>query len=124
MDFWFTGCHACRGLYEYLLKPVIEKYKKAEDVVFISVGVDKSKDLWLTSVKEETYSSRDEINLYTEGLGRYHDILKHYFILGFPTVVMISKDGQIITTSPPRPKNRADIPKAESAFVDLIEANR
>lgn len=124
VDFWFTGCHACRNLYEGFLKQIVTKYKNEEDVVFMSVNVDKKKEWWLKSVKEGIYCSPDEINLYTEGLGRYHDIIKYHFIIGFPTVVIISKDGQIITTSPPRPQNNTDIPKAKNAFIELIEANR
>src|SRR5690606_8055503 len=40
MDFWFTGCHACRAIYEGFLKQIVTKYKNEEDVVFMSVNVD------------------------------------------------------------------------------------
>lgn len=102
LDFWFTGCHGCVDM-AASLKPIISFYKPNSHVVFISVSIDRNKDLWLKSVEKETYSSKDEINLLA-GMDRESTIYQHYNLQGCPTLIVISKTGRILSVTPPDPR--------------------
>lgn len=117
LDFWFTGCLPCLQLAKEL-KPIIRSYEENKNIEFISISVDKNKELWLKSVKEEAYSHRDQINLFTNELGEQHPIIKNYNIPGYPVLFLISKTGEIITTALPRPV--AGKPESIEEFKNLI----
>src|SRR5690606_3868708 len=50
IDFWFTGCAACKVLAKVLEEEVIPMYNSTA-VAFISIGLDKDKSQWLKSLK-------------------------------------------------------------------------
>jgi thiol-disulfide isomerase/thioredoxin len=103
IDFWFTGCAACLACAPQL-KKVIEHFKNNNKVIFMSISVDKDYNTWIKSVKEDSYASpTEEINLFTNGEGWSHKLLKYYNIDGFPFLLLISKDGKLFSSSPPRP---------------------
>ncbi|NHA02505.1 TlpA family protein disulfide reductase [Mucilaginibacter sp. HC2] len=112
IDFWFTGCHGCLGMAE-ALKPIIESYKSNPHIAFVSISIDRDKNLWIKSLKEEMYSSKYEINLL-EGMNGHSSFVKNYNIDSYPTLLIISKQGKIITTSPPDP--RTD----KTSFIDFL----
>ena len=93
LDFWFTGCGACRDLAPILYK--LEKRFQNRDVVFVSISIDKDKNRWLASLKENLYSSPLSKNVFTEGKGALHPIVKHYDVMGFPTLILIDKNGNL-----------------------------
>jgi thiol-disulfide isomerase/thioredoxin len=107
MDFWFTGCHGCVGM-GAVLKPIALFYKSNPNVVFISMCIDRNRDLWLKSLEEEKYCSKDEINLLA-GMDRESSIYKHYDLQGCPTLIVISKEGKIISAAPPDPRIDAGV---------------
>ncbi|AYL94214.1 TlpA family protein disulfide reductase [Mucilaginibacter celer] len=94
MDFWFTGCGACLKIKPELEK--IEKLYQGKDVVFISVGLDKSKTQWLSSVRQNKYSTRQSKNLFTESQAFNHPIARHYNITGCPTLILVDRNGNIL----------------------------
>ncbi len=101
MDFWFTGCIPCTMVAK-AMHPIFEKYKNRKDIVFITVSTDP-KDKWLESVKSEKYSSNEMVNLHTNGKGFADPMLVYYKFTGLPKQLIISKKGQLISLSPPRP---------------------
>ncbi|WP_188134047.1 TlpA disulfide reductase family protein [Chitinophaga sp. CF418] len=92
LDFWFTGCFGCNSYYENTLSKIEEHYKGSQDIVIISVCIDKDKKNWLTSVAQNRYASPDGINLYTQGKGSSHELIQHYNIMGYPTLIIIDKE--------------------------------
>lgn len=120
MDFWFTGCIPCQK-FATELHPIIEYYKNNPNIVFISVSIDglKNKDLWVKSLLSEKYTSKNGINLLAvEGINS--KIIQHYNITGYPTLLIISETGQIITTTPPRPDS--SVPGSADDFKAFIAA--
>lgn len=117
LDFWFTGCLPCLQLAKEL-KPIVRSYQENKNIEFISISVDKNKEMWLKSVREETYSHRDQANLFTNELGEQHPIIKNYNIPGYPVLFLISKTGEIITTALPRPV--AGKPESIKEFKNLL----
>ncbi|MFA6275593.1 MAG: TlpA disulfide reductase family protein [Pedobacter sp.] len=110
LDFWFTGCGACKELAPKLAY-VAEKLKR-EKVVFLSISVDKSKATWLKSVKAGEYTFKGCIELYTDGMAQSHPELSKYKILGFPTLILINQAGKIMNNPiSPRDDGGADMLK-------------
>lgn len=95
IDFWFTGCGGCAYYYTNTLKKVVNTFKNNKEIVFISISIDKNRETWLKSIQEHKYTSPDAINLYTDGLGSQHDFIKGNNIIGYPTMILLSKDGRI-----------------------------
>ncbi|WGQ10435.1 TlpA disulfide reductase family protein [Pedobacter gandavensis] len=120
LDFWFTGCLGCSVLAKEL-KPIIQSYIGNKDIEFISISIDTHKEVWLKSVNEETYSDKDQINLFTSGLGEQHLIIRDFSVQSYPALFLISKNGHIITATMPRPVKGK--PETVLAFKKLINKN-
>lgn len=103
IDFWYTGCINCAQKH-IALKPIINSYDNRKDVEFITVSIDgeKKKQIWLESINSEKYSLKSQTNLLANG--KDSEIIKYYNITGYPTLVIISKIGQVVTINPPDPK--------------------
>lgn len=99
VDFYYSGCGACKDYYHNTLSKVEHAYKDNPDVVFLTVSVDKDRQKWLNEIEKETYTSKDVINLYTAGQGYDHSVIKNYKIFGYPQPMLIDREGKIFTTS-------------------------
>lgn len=93
LDFWYTGCPACLTLAPFLFK--VQKSLINKPVVFISICIDKNKNVWMNSVKEGKYTSDLSMNLYTGGMGKEDQMIKHYGITSYPTLLVIDKSGKL-----------------------------
>ncbi|MHA4806990.1 TlpA family protein disulfide reductase [Flavitalea flava] len=93
LDFFYTGCGACRFLAPKL-KAIEEDYEM-KDVVFISVSIDRQKAQWIQSVNSKVYTSPDIINLYTDGQMEGHEMIRRYYVSGYPTLILVDKNGKI-----------------------------
>ena len=119
MDFWFTGCGGCRIMAENL-KPVAEYFSKNKNVVFISISSDEDISTWKKSVAKGIYTNKYSLDLFTEGKGVDHPIIKNYKVMMYPTLIMIDKDGKIITTSVIKPmdeKSKKDLIKFIKKYI-------
>ncbi|MBB5438505.1 thiol-disulfide isomerase/thioredoxin [Pedobacter sp. AK017] len=109
MDFWYTGCGGCSNYYQSILKPLEHKYRNNNEVVFVTVSIDKTKYLWKKSIADGKYTgpsvSQNVISLYTGGQGYNHEIIKHYGIQSYPRPLLIGKDGKIFSSDYPVLRN-------------------
>lgn len=110
MDFWFTGCSGCVNM-GAALKPMVLFYKSNPNIVFISISIDRNKDMWLKSLGDEIYCGKDEINLLA-GMDRESLIYKHYDLQACPALIIISKEGKVLSAAPPDPRIDAELFKA------------
>lgn len=99
LDFWYTGCGACQHYFKTTLSALEKDFVKDDNVVFITVSIDKSKDLWLESINSGKYCDPGLINLFTEGKGNRHDVITMYKVNYFPKPVLINKNGKVISAS-------------------------
>jgi len=93
LDFWFTGCGACRELAPRI--KILEKKYAGRPVVFITISVDKTRGKWLRTLKTNEYTSPLSVNLYTGGKGYAAAVVRDYDVQGCPTVILIDKDGKL-----------------------------
>lgn len=116
LDFWFTGCIPCAMLAK-AMHPIYEKYKSDKDIVFVTVSTDR-KTLWVQSVASGKYTSPGMLNLHTNGQGFLHPLIMYYKFTGLPQQMIIDKNGQLVTLSPPR----ADVGSENvKIFEEIIE---
>jgi peroxiredoxin len=102
IDIWFTGCFSCMRLAKEIKENVWPEFKTNHDIIFVSISMDRNKEQWLKSVREEKYGLKDFINLYTNGNGLDDPFCKYYGIQGAPATMVIDKNGRIYSTSPPK----------------------
>jgi thiol-disulfide isomerase/thioredoxin len=104
IDFWFTGCRACITM-SRILKMVKDKIADDNEFVFISISVDKDKATWLNSVAKGIYTHEDFINLYTNGEGEEHELIKYYNFSAYPRLLLIGKNNRLANSNPPLPSS-------------------
>lgn len=117
LDFWFTGCGGCAYLNKQMT-PVYEYYKNNPEIVFVTIAIDKDMEMWKKiGLGSGLYTHEGSVNLYTNGLGREHPIIDYYGITGFPTMIIIDKEGRVITRNPPRGVS----PGLRNRFIALVD---
>lgn len=95
IDFWFTGCVACK-----MLKPRLEEIEKKhndQDIIFISISIDKDKQLW--EKERHLYSTTNAIMLYTNGEGSQHQLIKYANIKAYPTLFLLDRSGKVFSSN-------------------------
>ncbi len=100
-DFWFTGCGGCVAYYKQVIRHLEKEFADDPRIVFVSISADRHKASWIESVSKEIYSSPHALNLFTNGEGFEHELLKRYGIDLFPTVMLIDPDGYMAAFNTP-----------------------
>ena len=87
LDFWGEWCYWCmKGMPD--MKKYYDKYRSK--IEFVGINCRDSEETWRETVESE---GLDWTNLYN---GTSDEILKSYAVEGFPTKVLIDKEGKII----------------------------
>lgn len=99
VDVWATWCGPCRQQIPYLKK--LEEELHGEDIVFLGVSVDESKDKqkWLDFIEKEDLKG---VQLLAGGWSK---ITKDYKINGIPRFMVFDKQGNIVSVDAPRPSS-------------------
>ena len=101
IDVWFTGCISCVKYNKFMAENVFPVFANDSNVIFISICADLNKSTWVKSMKGGRYTRRENINLYTGGLGFDHPFLKYYEFDRGGVTLLIGKTGNIYSGDPP-----------------------
>ncbi|MFK8008301.1 MAG: redoxin family protein [Saprospiraceae bacterium] len=114
VDVWATWCGPCKREIPHL-KELEAKYHKNEDIVFMSVSIDKmeDKEKWLKMVEEKELSG---VQLMADKDWK-SSICKDYAIRGIPRFLLIDKDGNIMDKNAPRPSSK----EIKEVMADLAQ---
>lgn len=85
INFWFTTCPPCKYERPYLNK-IVDDYQADSNVVFISIALDRKEQL-------QSYLRQNEFKYSVIPDGSR--IAKSYDISGFPTQLIVDKEGKI-----------------------------
>ena len=119
VDTWFNGCINCRIVVQEL-EPIIEHFKNRKDVVFMSLNAtDKNRKRFEDGAKGGLYGSKKSVFAWTAGLGDQHPMIRHYQYKNYPNLLIIGKDGNVISANPKRAYNE----QYRQKFIELIEEN-
>lgn len=120
VDLWYSGCGGCITVNEGL--SVVHEKLRDSNIVFFSISVDKSKEIWMASItpnvkpnKMNPWAGRyvphkGTIALYTSGTG-YNNIFIENIVPTnvYPKLLMINKEGKLINEKPPRPDYEPEV---------------
>lgn len=114
LDMWATWCGPCKGEMPSLLK--LEERFEGKDILFVSLSVDKNKDieLWKQTIEKMGLGG---IQLH---LGENWEWLKNFMpaSMSVPRFVLLDREGKIIDASMSRPSDKATTEK----FNELLNA--
>ena len=101
MDFWYTGCHGCKGLYK-VMKPIKEQYLADSSVVVLSVCVDKTKERWLETLSDPQngYTDSSHINVWVGSNSENNPLIRYYNIFSYPTLILLNDENEILAYNP------------------------
>ncbi|MGN7721220.1 TlpA family protein disulfide reductase [Chitinophaga sp. 22620] len=114
LDMWFTGCSGCVAVAN-TLPAVEEAFRSNDSVVFVSLSIDRHRDLWLQSIDPDKkivagkraythYTTPTTVYLYTGGTGSHSPFIRKY-VPGstYPHLLLVGKDGKVFAADPPNP---------------------
>lgn len=116
VDVWATWCGPCKREIPHL-KELESKYHDSDDIVFMSVSIDKmaDKEKWLKMVEEKELGG---VQLMADKAWK-SSICTDYAIKGIPRFLLIDKDGNILDKNAPRPSSK----EIKEVMADLTGSN-
>lgn len=112
LDMWATWCGPCKIEIPHLQ---LKEEKYHDKVTFLSLSFDKEKQTWIDFVKKEELTGIQAI------VGEnYDNFQSHYMITGFPTFILLGKDGKVINHNFIRPSS----PGFDGFLESIIEQNK
>jgi thiol-disulfide isomerase/thioredoxin len=106
IDFWYTACSNCIAYYKSVLSEVEDDYKTNPNIKFITINIDLNRNTWLRSVNSGDYTSFNATNLFTNGAGAEHDVIRNYNITGYPRPLLVDREGKIFSASASQLRNK------------------
>jgi len=87
IDFWATWCGPCRAQHP-LYEQVKQRFKSKDDVVFLAVSTDESRDVVVPFLKAQKWNPQA---YYEDGLA---SLLR---VSSIPTTVILDREGAVVT---------------------------
>ncbi|AXY75211.1 hypothetical protein D3H65_15005 [Paraflavitalea soli] len=116
LDFWFTGCSGCVQMAP-AMRRVEEYFSKDTNIIFLSISIDKRKEQWKKSIAQGKYTSGTGLQLYTEGEGSRHEVIKKLLVESYPALEVIDQNGLFVKSEKRKIDPRNDSGKAMIAFL-------
>ncbi|ERJ58810.1 TlpA family protein disulfide reductase [Sphingobacterium paucimobilis] len=102
VEFWYKGCRACIDLSKALEKE-LACYDKKDKLLHVTVNVDRTFDKFIEGVKSGQYTSDGTLDLWIGQDGYQHEMLSKYNYYGYPQLMLVDKDGNLVTAFLPKP---------------------
>lgn len=119
LETYYAGCVHCREL-SIGMDSVAQYFKNRKDIVYISMeGVAHDFHVFEKSAKSGLYGFNKSIYAWTGGIGEHHPLLLYYQYNAYPNLLVIGKDGNIISANPEKPLDK----ERRGNFIALIEKN-
>lgn len=103
IDFMYNGCPGCAKMVPWLTQ-VHDKVQSRNDVVFISVSIDKDRQTWIEGIGKYSVASSIHLNAKES---YSHPMIKFYDVTAYPQLIVVDQKGRIIDSNAPRP-NKED----------------
>ncbi len=115
IDVWGTWCGPCREEMEHL--PALHDMLKDLPVTYMYLANNSPKELWKKSAVRYGLDGTDCMNLRLSN-SQQQAVENYLNVKGYPTYVLVSPDGTIVTNDAPRPSRSSSL---RDAILKLIE---
>lgn len=102
VNLWTSGCYHCVEL-ATRMREIKKSIEALGPVVFVTVSVDRDRDLWVSSVNRGIFTEKENVNLFTGGKGLDHPFMMYYNYAAMPAQMIINTEGRLVTMFPSRP---------------------
>ncbi len=97
IDVWATWCGPCLREHPYW-EELVEEFE-GEDVAFLAISIDNSKDPWLKMVNDKGLSGH---HWFAEDAWN-SEFASHFLVNSIPRFILLDRDGKILEPSAERP---------------------
>ncbi len=104
IDVWATWCRPCIGEFSHL-PDIKENLKDEKDVVFVYLCAQSKEESWKTMVKKHNLKG-DNLFLDDDKYAMFDRIVN---VTGFPTYMVITKEGKLVREGIERPSNSEEL---------------
>lgn len=92
--FWESGDENCKQTAEIIQK-LMYSYNESGHFSIVAVCLDKNKGQWQQAVNQKNGTMKEAKQLYTNGLGKMHPVVKGYQVDALPAVFIINANGAV-----------------------------
>ncbi|MGI4835618.1 MAG: TlpA family protein disulfide reductase [Janthinobacterium lividum] len=114
LDFWFSGCKPC--LAEAPAAAKLKQQFAGQDVLFVYISIETNVGDWKQTIEQQVLAGPTSVHLL-DPEGRY--ITKNYQVEGFPTYLILDRQGRVWNGAAPRP---SDGPRTVAALNQALAA--
>jgi len=79
-----------------VLGKIRQTFDNNPNVVLVNISIEKDKMAWKNSLSTVKYQIKDIINLYTNGLGTDHPVLRYYGVSAYPQFFLLDREGRFL----------------------------
>jgi len=116
IDFWYNGCPGCVDYYINVVSKAEDHFKNNTEVVFLTISIDVDRKKWMTGIYSGKYTTPHIVNLFTDGKGSNHPIIKNFRVNSYPRPILIDREGKIYSNNDDELR-RGGVTK----LIDIIE---
>ena len=102
LDFWYSGCRPC--LAEAPAAAKLKQQFASQEVVFVYISIETNVNNWQQAVKKNALAGPASIHLL-DPEGNY--ATRAYHVEGFPTYLLLDRQGRVWDGNAPRPSDGA-----------------
>ena len=100
IDFWASWCHPCRNQIPHLLSREHECANENENIVFLSISIDRKREDWLKAIGEMNVGENQFI------LQEDKSVLKALNVSMIPRFVLLDPNYKIVNSKAPKPSEK------------------
>ncbi|MDR6782827.1 hypothetical protein ABIE26_000686 [Pedobacter africanus] len=97
IDFSFLGCSGCALFSEKFREKVHPEFINNPKFKILSVNTDNTREKWFKAIRSKKFSQEGAIELTTGNISWNHPMLKYYNANAFPFILLVNKDGKLIS---------------------------
>ncbi|RZL15118.1 MAG: TlpA family protein disulfide reductase [Pedobacter sp.] len=115
IDFWGTWCGPCRDEMKYV--GAAKDALKDKEVIFMYFANNSPEVTWKSMIKDMKLTGSNVVHYKLPDL-QQNLLEQRLSIKGFPTYMLVDKDGKLVSTAAPRPSNPVELVKAVTVLLD------